>query len=124
MRDNNINIEPTQDPYLQQIPVVLESLELENKGDTLSIIFNNDKKVQNFFRKIGFKIPKHTKIELDDYASFVFLQIDGQKTIYEIGQILYEAKGANADPLYERLLLYLDFLNTNKKWIYYKNEHL
>ncbi|WP_172620008.1 PqqD family peptide modification chaperone, partial [Clostridioides difficile] len=41
------------------------------------------------------------KIELDEYSSFVFLQIDGQRTVREIGKNLEAKYGEESHPLYE-----------------------
>ena len=40
-----------------------------------------------------FSIPQYKKIELDEYCSTVFLLIDGNKTIKEIGKSLDEKFG-------------------------------
>ena len=54
----------------------------------MTILEKQDHKIQKFFRKLKFKIPEHKKISLDEYGSCVFLQIDGKKTVKDIGENL------------------------------------
>ncbi|MEG0685748.1 MAG: PqqD family protein [Erysipelotrichales bacterium] len=74
--------------------------------------------IQRFFRKIKVKkIPEFRKIELDQFGSFVFRQIDGKKTVEEIGELLDQEFGEEAHPIYERLLLFLNHIEINEKYI-------
>jgi hypothetical protein len=72
-------------------------------------------------RRLYFKIPEVSKIELDKFSSFVFLQINGERNIYEIGQILKNEYVEEIEPLYERLIIFLEFLKNQKDWITYKS---
>ncbi len=84
------------------------TLEIENKG-----LFN--KIAQKLFKK-----PKISFIHLDDMGSFIWPNIDGEKNISQIGEIVKEYFGEKAEPLYERLCKYLQilesygFINLNK----------
>lgn len=110
---NDIN-----DQFLQNIPKVIYT-NFQVNDDNVYIITNNDRKIQSFFRKLKFKIAKETKMKLDDYSSFVFLLIDGEKTIYQIGQLLVEKFGEQVKPVYERLITFLEYIKIEKKWIKY-----
>ena len=57
------------------------------------------------------------KIELDEYCSTVFLLIDGKKTVREIGESLEKKFGNKVYPLYERLLIFLNHIDVNCKYI-------
>ncbi len=107
------------DPYLKQVPVVNEHLKYEELEEIVKLIFKNDKKIQKLFRKFGMKIPQNTTLELDTYSSFVFLQIDGQTSLYKIGQKAAKKFPDDQEKLYERLVIFFDFLK-QKKWIVYK----
>jgi hypothetical protein len=61
-----------------------------------------------------FKKPRYSYIKLDEYGSCVWNQIDGQKSIYEIGQILEKEHEKAAVQLYERLSAYFGILERNK----------
>ena len=60
-----------------------------------------------------FKRPRYSFIKLDKYGTCVWQQIDGKKTIYEIGQILKNTHKGAADQLYERLASYFKILESN-----------
>lgn len=90
--------------------------EVNNKG--LVVVLNKqDYKIQNFLRKFRFNIPEYKKIEFDEYCSTVFLLIDGKKTVKEIGEILDKKFGEKVHPLYERLLIFLNHIDVNCKYI-------
>lgn len=76
-------------------------------------------KVENkgFFNTLAqklYKKPRYSYIKLDTYGSFVWQQIDGEKTVYEIGQLLSKEHEGAADSLYERLGKYMAILARNK----------
>lgn len=95
-----------------------ENVEYEVSSDGIvTILEKQDHKVQNFFRKLKFKIPMYKKMELDEYGSFIFLQIDGKKNVEELGIKLEEKYGEGSQPLYERLLLFLNHIDVNCHYI-------
>ncbi|MDW8800272.1 PqqD family protein [Clostridium sp. A1-XYC3] len=97
---------------------ISDNLEYEvDKDNIVTILEKQDHKVQNFFRKLKFRIPEYKKITLDEYGSYVFLQIDGKKTIKDIGESLEAKYGEEANPLYERLLLFLNHIDVNCHYI-------
>ena len=77
------------------------TLEIENKG-----VFNR------IFQVI-LKKPKISYIHLDEMGSFIWLQIDGEKTVFDIGKPVEEHFGEKALPLYERLSMFIRTLETN-----------
>ncbi|MCT8978488.1 PqqD family protein [Clostridium sp. CX1] len=97
---------------------ISDNLEYEvDKDNIVTILEKQDHKVQNFFRKLKFRIPEYKKITLDEYGSYVFLQIDGKKTVKDIGENLEAKYGEEANPLYERLLLFLNHIDVNCHYI-------
>ena len=77
-----------------------------------------------FYNRVAqkiFKRPRYSFIKLDEYGSCVWQQIDGQKTIYEIGQILKESHKGASNQLYERLSTFFGILERNK-YIIFVNE--
>lgn len=82
-----------------------------DKNGIVTILEKQEHKIQRVFRKLGFKIPEYKKVTLDEYGSYVFHQIDGSKTIREIGEKLEEKYGDKVQPLYERLFLFISQLN-------------
>ena len=50
---------------------------------------------------------------LADFGSFVWQQMDGSRSIYEIGQLVKVQFGEKAEPLYDRLSQYFQTLYRN-----------
>ena len=95
-----------------------ENIEYEvNEEGIVTILEKQDHKIQRVFRKLKFKIPMYKKVELDKYGSYIFLQIDGVKTVEELGIKLDEKYGEESHPLYERLLLFLNHIDVNSNYI-------
>lgn len=88
-----------------------------DKDNLVTMLKKQEHRVQKFFRKLKFKIPEYTRISLDVYGSYVFLQIDGQKTVKEIGENLEATYGEEMHPIYERLLLFLNYIDVNCHYI-------
>lgn len=83
----------------------------------VTILEKQDHKIQRFFRKLKFKIPLYKEIDFDEISSEVFLQIDGDKTVKEIGDNLEKKYGEKVKPLYERLLVFLNHIYINCEYI-------
>lgn len=96
---------------------VSSKIDYEVNNDLVTIIEKQDHFIQRFFRNLKFKIPMYKKIELDKYSSFVFLQIDGKNTVKDMGCSLENAYGEDSHPLYERLLVFLNHIEINCKYI-------
>ncbi len=76
-----------------------------------------------FYNTIAQKLlkkPRYSFIKLDEYGSFVWQNIDGKKSIYEIGKELGENHKEAATQLYERLSRYFSILERNKYVIFKK----
>ncbi len=65
------------------------------------------------FTQILLKKPKYTYVELDDFGSFVWEQMDGERSVFEIGKRVKEHFGKEAEPLYERLTKFVQILRRN-----------
>lgn len=90
--------------------------EVDENG-IVTVLEKQDHKIQRFFRKLKVKIPMYKKITFDEYSSEVFSQIDGTKTVKEIGEELEAKFGDKVQPLYERLLVFLNHIYLNCKYI-------
>ncbi|WP_346354758.1 PqqD family protein [Azotosporobacter soli] len=108
----------SNEDVLDAIFKIADAVDYEVGADNIvTIRKKQDHPIQRFFRKLAFRIPEYTRRSLDEYGSYVFLQIDGRRTVREIGENLEEKYGEQAQPLYERLLLYLKHLNVNCRYI-------
>lgn len=105
------------DDALRLVFKISNNIDYEVNNRSVTILEKQNHPIQNFFRKLKFRIPIYKKIKLDEYCSFVFLQIDGKKNVKEIGKNLESAYGEDSHPLYERLLIFLNHINVNCNYI-------
>lgn len=71
---------------------------------------------QKFFHR-----PKVSHIDLDRYGSYVWTCIDGEKTVGQLALVMKERFGQEAEPLYDRLVKYMQILYNNQ-FVVYKRE--
>ena len=104
--------------YLDFVPRPNKLFEWKkNKEDKIEIKIHN----KGFYNKIAqlfFKKPKYSWIELDEFGSFVWEQMDGEKTIYEIGNEVKKQFKEKAEPVYERLSQFMKILHKNHFIVY------
>lgn len=98
--------------YLQRKPLRNQNvLWAQDSKNNVTIKIENT----GFFNKVAqkiFKKPKTSYIYLDENGSFLWELADGEKTIIELGVLLKEEFGENAEPLYERLVKYFLILES------------
>lgn len=81
---------------------------LENDVDgNVVVCIPQNHPIQNFFRKIKFKIPKTKTITLDKIGSRVILNIKEGNSLSQIGENLKQEFSDHIDPLYPRLETYI-----------------
>lgn len=99
--------------YLDFIPMKLEKIDWEERDDgNIQLIVPRE----SFFDKIAIKLffaPDKFKIDLDEMGSFIWNNIDGKTSVYQIGELVKGRFGEEAEPLYERLIYYLNILRNN-----------
>lgn len=61
-----------------------------------------------------FKKPKQSEIALDNIGSFVWKQLDGNKNLFEVAQNMKAEFGDKANPVYERLIKFVEIMRDNK----------
>lgn len=88
-----------------------------NKNGIVTLLEKQDYKIQYFLRKLKFKIPMYKEIELDEYCSAVFIMLNGENTVEEVGENLDLKYGEKVHPLYERLLLFINHIYTDCNYI-------
>lgn len=106
-----------EDNFLLYTPKKKHQLyEIRNKKVVL--IFHHNKPIERFIRWLV-KKPTISDITLDEMGSEIWLLIDGNNNVYDIGQKLFAKFGSKCEPIYDRLILYLRYLN-KKGWIYFE----
>ena len=106
MKNKNI----TKENFVDKIPVRKAELNWsqdENGNITLEM---ENKGVANRIAQKLLKKPKTSYIHLDENGSFIWPLIDGERSIFEIGEAVDEHFGEKAHPLYERLTQYFKIL--------------
>ena len=71
---------------------------------------------QRFFHR-----PRVSHIDLDAMGSFIFRHIDGQRTVGAIAELVKSEFGKDAEPLYDRLVKYMQILHNNQ-FIFYRGK--
>lgn len=106
--------------YLDYIPEHNDAYRWETDEDGKVTIFVENKGFFNKALQLIMKKPKISQIHLDDMGNFIWLLIDGKKSIYDISVLVKEEFGEKAEPLYNRLVQYVynlesyDFIKINK----------
>jgi hypothetical protein len=103
-----------EDNFLLYIPKRKHEA-FEVKKGTVKLIFHHDKLVEKFIRWLV-KKPNISDVELDKVGSVVWTLIDGESSVYDIGQGLINEFGSSCEPVYDRLIMYLRYLN-KKGWV-------
>ena len=103
-----------QDNFLLYVPKKKhETWEIrENK---VYLIFYHNKAIERFVRWLVRK-PNVSDMVLDELGSKVWLLIDGKTTVYDIGKKFEDKFGSKCQPVYERLIMYIRYLN-RRGWI-------
>ncbi len=107
---------------LDLTPVKSENKKFEaitNEENLVTIIIHRNGIFDNFIRKFIKKTPLTFNVELDEFGSFVYTIIDGEKDIHALGILVKEKFGEDCEPLYERLGGFINLLKNND-FIYFK----
>lgn len=100
--------------YLELIPVKNPSLHytVDDNGRVTLTVPNI-----GFFNKIAqvcFQRPEESKILFDPYSSYIWLGIDGKRNVEELGVYMKARYGEKAEPLYPRLVKFINILKDNR----------
>ncbi len=106
--------------YLDYVPRHNVLFPWSEKDGLVEIVIEN-KGIFNRIAQTFFKRPRHSKIALDEFGSFVWKQMDGEKDIYQIGQAVKARFGKKAEPLYERLSHFIKTLH-DKHFVVYESK--
>ena len=72
---------------------------------------------QGFYNRIAQKFfhrPRVSHSALDEYGSFVWRKMDGERSVYEISKLVSAHFGKDAEPVVERVVKYIQILYQNK----------
>ena len=100
--------------YLDFIPVVNGQNTWDRGEDGVVTIHMVNRGFYNTLALKLFHTPRVSHIKLDEYGSFLWMRIDGVKTVGQLALELKEAYGEKAEPLYDRLVKYMQILRNNR----------
>ena len=115
------SIKSAQENYLDYVPKhnALFPYQLKENGRIEVKVSNRG--LFNRIAQIFFRRPKYSYIELDEFGSFVWQQIDGKRTIYDICMLIKEEFAEAAEPLFERAVQFFRILRRNA-FVVYENK--
>lgn len=99
--------------YLDCIPMRNEEFKWETTDENRIIIYRTNKRWMERVTQVLFKRPKVTRIELEEYGTFIWPLIDGRRSIYDIAQLVKEEFGEKSEPVYERVAKYFKSMEAN-----------
>lgn len=105
--------------YLTKIPVKKEDLKWSVDDNNMVTLEMENKGITNRIAQFIIRKPKVSYIHLEEFGSFIWPLIDGEKDISTIGELVEEHFGEKAKPVYERVSKYFWILN-NYGFVTYK----
>lgn len=106
--------------FLQFVPIPEVQYELDENNETITLLipkFRNKFVVKYLLPN---KLNKPIPSTLDKFGSYVYKNLDGKRTIYEICELLKNKYGEEVEPVYERVSKFLGILY-HHKLIKFKN---
>ena len=104
---------PNKENYLDYIPKKSDKIQWQELDNGLiQIIKPRNSLLDKIVRKLFFT-PDKFVVDLDEMGSFIWKHIDGKNNIYEISLLLKDEFKEKAEPLYERLIQYMNILKNN-----------
>lgn len=91
---------------LDYVPVKDEKLKWDMDENGAVTIHMENKGFFAFVAQKAFNRPRYSHIALEKFGSFIWPRIDGEKSIYDIAREVKLEFGEEAEPLYDRILLY------------------
>lgn len=112
-----------RDNYLDYIPMHNSQNTWDETDGKVTIHMVN----RGFYNKIAqtfFHTPRVSHIDLDLYGSFLWKQIDGKKTVGQLADAMNAQFGKDAEPLYNRLIQYVQILRNNRFILFYGKDRI
>jgi hypothetical protein len=98
--------------FLEMVPKISEKIELEKKGELITISYERSTLIDKVFNFI-FRKPAKIYIELDEIGTRVVELIDGNRNIIEICKLLEQDLGEKVHPAIQRTTQFLASLRRN-----------
>ncbi len=102
-----------QKNYLDYVPVISEKNTWDIKENGMVTVHMVHRGFYAWVAQKFFHRPRVSHIDLDAMGSFTFQRIDGQRTVDELATLVKAEFGQEAEPLYDRLVKYMQILRNN-----------
>ena len=112
MEEAQIIMKKQNENFLERKPLRTEGIEWKKDSEGKITLEIQNKGFFNRMAQKLFKKPPVSYIHLDELGSFVWPLADGSLSIMQIGEMVDEAFGEKAQPLYERLAKYFQILES------------
>lgn len=99
--------------YLDFMPMIAEGIVAWEEEERIVVRISH-KGMLHWISNRLYRTPKESNISLDQYGSYVWKQMNGKNSIYDIAMAMKQEFGAEAEPLYERLVSFISLLEQNK----------
>lgn len=100
------------DNYFDLIPRHSDKISYEKTVDgKVTLLVENKGVFNRLMQKIAGK-PRITRVDAEGQGSFVWLCIDGERTVFDIARALKDEFGDAAEPVCERLITYMHMLES------------
>jgi len=103
-----------KDNFLELVPKKNEKFDWEVTDNGLVQVIIPRKGILDRIVRVFLKTPTVMRIDLDKYGSYIWNLIDGNRTTGDISKELKLQFGDEIEPLYERLITYINILRNNK----------
>lgn len=101
-----------QKNYLDLIPERASELSWSRDENDIVVLEVENTGVFNRIAQKLFHRPKYTKVHMDKYGSFLWPLMDGEKSVTELAQLEKEAFGEEVEPLYPRIVKYMQIMES------------
>ena len=98
--------------YIERIPSLNSSLGFRVSDENIVTLEIENKGIMNRIAQKLFSKPKISYIHLDKFGSFAICNADGKRDIFQIGKLVEEKFGEEANPLYERLSRFFQIMDS------------
>ena len=103
-----------EENYLERVPVHPTRFTWSKDDGGIVTLHIENKGIFKRITQILIKKPRVSHIHLDELGSFIWLQIDAERTLTEIGETVEAHFGEKAHPTYERLAQFFRMLSAYK----------
>ena len=102
-----------QENFLNYIPVISEKNSWDADAGGRVTIHMVHRGCDAWIAEKLFHRPRVSHIDLDELGIFIFRPIDGTRTVGQIAELVKAEFGQQAEPLYDRLVKYMQILRNN-----------